>query len=99
VLEEYAREALLEETAWEGYEQDLLALLVEEQTSGDDDSAAGDDDSAMGDAHGFAEDAFLGVGLEISVMPYGDHWGATGGCSCSSVPWRPRRRRHRGERS
>ena len=65
----------------------------DDSAAGDDDSAAGDDDSADGRGSQESDDGYVDVELFVDLDPYADDYGGSGGCSCSSVPWRARRRR------
>ncbi len=68
----------------------------DDDSAGDDDTgSAGDDDSADGRSHHESDQGYVAVELFVDLDPYADDYGATGGCSCSSVPWRDRRRSRR----
>ncbi len=87
-LEGYPREDLLEETLREDIEDGLLVQLV--------DGLAGSGSwTPAGSSGEFTESDFVRLDLEVSTVLYGDDWATSGGCSCSSVRWRGRRRARR----
>ena len=93
---------LLITVVWSGKQLGCSATfepLEDDDSAADDDSAPADDDadddSADDPERGGSQDGYVDVELVVELDPYADDYGATGGCSCSSVPWRDRRRSRR----